>query len=101
MPEHGNYRKLLAQVDTPQELLELVTKPGYRELDQWEAFLHARLCLHADIHIHADGLSDEDVRIAMLTPAPDIAARLQELVAQYGPRLCVLPQGPMTVPYLK
>ena len=46
-------------------------------------------------------LSDEQVRMGMLTPCRDIEATLRELVARYGPRLCVLPEGPMTIPYLK
>ena len=101
IPEHGNYKNLLAGAGSPQELLDQVMAPGYREMDQWQAFLHARLCLHADIHIYAEGLSDEQIRLGMLTPSRDIEATLRELVARYGPRLCVLPEGPMTIPYLK
>ena len=100
IPAHGNYRDLLYGAESPQALWDQVTAPGFRTLDQWEAFLHARLCLHADIHIFAAGLTDEQVRRAMLTPCHDIAACLRALVRQYGPRLCVLPQGPMTIPYL-
>ena len=101
IPEHGNYKNLLAGANSPQELLDQVMAPGYREMDQWQAFLHARLCLHADIHIYAEGLSDEQIRLGMLTPSRDIEATLRDLVARYGPRLCVLPEGPMTIPYLK
>jgi hypothetical protein len=79
----------------------MVTSPGFRTLDQWEAFLHARLCLHADIHIYADGLRDDEIRTAMLVPCRDIEATLYGLSARYGRRLCVLPQGPMTIPYLR
>jgi nickel-dependent lactate racemase len=100
IPEHGNYKSLLLGSASPRELWDRVTAPGFRKLDQWEAFLHARLCLHADIHIYADGLSDEQIRLAMLTPCHSIETTLQDLVARYGPRLCVLPQGPMTIPYL-
>ena len=100
IPEHGNYKSLLLGSASPQELWDRVTTPGFRKLDQWEAFLHARLCLHADIHIYADGLSDEQIKLAMLTPCRDIGKTLKDLVARYGPRLCVLPQGPMTIPYL-
>jgi nickel-dependent lactate racemase len=101
VPEHGNYKSMLAGASSPQELWDQVTTPGLRVLDQWESFLHARLCLHADIHIYADGLSDEDIYTAMLTPCRDIEATLDTLIARYGPRLCVLPEGPMTVPYLR
>jgi nickel-dependent lactate racemase len=101
VPEHGNYKALLQEAASPQALWDRVTAPGFRALDQWEAFLHARLCLHADICIYADGLSDEDIRMAMLTPCRDIEATLCQLLERYGPRLCVLPQGPMTIPYLR
>ncbi len=101
IPSHGNYRKLLWEASSPQDLWDRVTAPDFRALDQWEAFLHARLCLHAHIHIYADGLSDEQIRHAMLTPCRDIESTLEELLGHYGPRLCVLPQGPMTIPYLR
>jgi lactate racemase len=101
IPAHGNYKQLLWETSSPQELWDLVTAPDFRALDQWEAFLHARLCLHADIHIYTDGLSDEQIRQAMLTPCRDIESTLEKLLEHYGPRLCVLPQGPMTIPYLR
>jgi nickel-dependent lactate racemase len=101
IPSHGNYKKLLWEASSPQELWDRVTAPDFRAIDQWEAFLHARLCLHADIHIYADGLSDEQIHRAMLSPCRDIEAALEELIGRYGPRLCVLPQGPMTIPYLR
>jgi nickel-dependent lactate racemase len=101
IPEHGNYKALLAGASSPQELLDQVMAPGYREMDQWQAFLHARLCLHADVYIYADGLSDEQIQLGMLRPCRDIDATLRELVTRYGPRLCVLPEGPMTIPYLR
>lgn len=101
IPEHGNYKALLAGADSPQQLLDQVLAPGFREMDQWQAFLHARLCLHADVHIYAEGLTDEQIQLGMLTPCRDIETTLQELVARHGPRLCVLPEGPMTIPYLK
>jgi nickel-dependent lactate racemase len=100
IPDHGNYKKLLWEASSPQQLWDQVTAPDFRALDQWEAFLHARLCLHADIHIYAEGLSDEQIQHAMLTPCRHIEATLDRLIADYGPRLCVLPQGPMTIPYL-
>ena len=100
VPQHGNYRPLLEGASSPQALWDQVTDPNFRALDQWEAFLHARLCLHADIHIYAEGLSDAQIETAMLHPCRDIEATLHQLVARYGPRLCVLPEGPMTIPYL-
>lgn len=100
VPEHGNYRSLLEGAASAQALWDQVTDTNFRALDQWEAFLHARLCLHADIYIYAEGLTDADIDMAMLYPCRDIEATLHRLIARYGPRLCVLPEGPMTIPYL-
>ena len=99
VPEHGNYRSLLSAASSTQELFDQAVAPGVRTLDQWEAFIHARLCLHADIHIYAEGLSDDDIRMALMSPCRDVEVTLRELIARHGPRLCVLPEGPMSVPY--
>jgi nickel-dependent lactate racemase len=101
IPDFGNYKTFLSEADSPQALLDRVLAPGFRMHDQWEAFLHAKLCLHADVYVYADGLSDDDIRMSMMTPCHDIKLALQDLTARYGPRLCVLPDGPMTVPYLE
>ena len=38
-----------------------------------------------------------------LEPIEDIESAVTSLLAKYGPdsRICVLPQGPQTIPYLK
>jgi hypothetical protein len=47
-------------------------------------------------------LPDEIIRAAHLTPCHDISAAVNERLAQLGPeaRVAVLPQGPLTIPYL-
>ncbi|MBN1934644.1 MAG: nickel-dependent lactate racemase [Anaerolineae bacterium] len=106
VPEFGNYKQFLQEAASPQAMLDRVLSPGFRMHDQWEAFLHAKLCLHADIYVYANGLSDDDIRMAMMTPSRDIEATLDKLIQTYGPRssaprLCVMPEGPMTIPYVK
>lgn len=100
VPEFGNYKKLLQEAASPQALLDRVLAPGFRMHDQWEAFLHAKLCLHADIYVYADGLSDDDIHLSMMRPSRNIESTLNDLIARYGPRLCILPEGPMTIPYV-
>ncbi len=101
VPEFGNYKTFLQEATSPQALLDRVLAPGFRMHDQWEAFLHAKLCLHADVYVYAGGLSDDDIRMAMMTPCRNIEAALPALLAEYGPRLCVLPEGPMTIPFVR
>jgi len=100
IPDHGEYKRLLFEAPSPRALLDRVLAPGFRLHDQWEAQLHAKLCLHAEIHLHSDHLSDEDIRRSHLVPCRDIEATLARLLDQYGPgaTVVVLPDGPMTIP---
>jgi hypothetical protein len=47
-------------------------------------------------------LPEDAVRAAHLTPCPDIAAEVNRRLDSLGPeaRVAVLPQGPLTIPYL-
>jgi hypothetical protein len=47
-------------------------------------------------------LPDEIIRAAHLTPCHDIDAAVKEKLDVLGPeaRVAVLPQGPLTIPYL-
>jgi hypothetical protein len=47
-------------------------------------------------------LSDEQIRQALLRPCHEIEDTLAELLERYGPEatVCVLPEGPQTVPYV-
>ena len=75
---------------------------GAMQVADAEGYFHFEMPSgHYGIHIYADGLSDEDIRMAMLTPCRDIEETLRALIARYGPRLCVLPEGPMVIPYLE
>ena len=102
IPEHGEYANLLRAADSPQALLARLESPGFACMDQWEAHIQALIQLRAEVHIYSDGLSDEQVREALLTPCHKIEDTLAELLARHGPgaTLCVLPEGPQTVPYV-
>lgn len=100
IPDHGNYKELLWTAGSPQALLERIAQPGFFRQDQWEAQIQALIQLKADVYLYSDGLSDEEIRRAWLTPCRDIAATVPELCAHYGPRVGVLPEGPQTVSYV-
>jgi nickel-dependent lactate racemase len=102
IPEHGEYANLLREAESPQALLARITSPGFSCHDQWEAQLQALIQLRADVYVYSDGLSDEQIREALLTPCRRIEDTLAELLDRYGPdaTICVLPEGPQTVPYV-
>jgi hypothetical protein len=54
------------------------------------------------VRVHASGLTDQELSAAHLEPAPDVAAAVDEALSAAGrdARVCVLPEGPQTIPYL-
>jgi hypothetical protein len=53
--------------------------------------------------MHTSYLSDDELAEAHLSQTDDIAATVAEAVEKAGPgaRVCVLPEGPQTIPYVK
>jgi nickel-dependent lactate racemase len=100
-PHHGNFRKLLFDHATPRALLDTITAPGFSMYDQWEAQLLAIIALKARVGLYSD-LDPDEVRRAHLEAVSDVNARLREEIARRGKDvpIAVLPEGPMTIPYL-
>jgi nickel-dependent lactate racemase len=83
--------------------LQLLQQPGFHKQDQWQVQIQAQIQLKADIYVHSANLSDHQIREALLIPASDLEATLSGLVARYGreARICILPEGPQTIPFLR
>ena len=103
LPDHGRYAELLARGGSPQGVLDLLAQPGFGAQDQWQVQVQAMIQLHADVFVYSDGLSDEQIRRALFAPSHDVGATVAQLKDAVGKdaRICVLPEGPQTVAYLK
>ncbi len=101
-PEHGEYRRLLASAPTPAALRERIERGRATVPDQWQAQVQVRVQEAARVAVHADGLSDDELREAFFEPAPDVAAMVLDELGRRGPEAtcCVLPEGPVTIPYV-
>ncbi|MCS7061684.1 MAG: nickel-dependent lactate racemase [Anaerolineae bacterium] len=102
IPDHGLYGRLLRESSSPQELLERILSFPQPVQDQWEAHIQALVQLKADVYLRSDGLSDDQIRAALLKPCSRIEDTLIELRKRYGTNatLCILPEGPQTVAYV-
>jgi nickel-dependent lactate racemase len=102
LPGHGRYAALLAEAGSPWAVLEMIARPGFSEHDQWQVQIQAQIQQRAEVYVYSDGLSEAQLRGALFRPCQDIAGTVAELKARYGPaaRVCVMPEGPQTVPYL-
>jgi nickel-dependent lactate racemase len=99
-PGHGNFKRLLFEHATPRALLDTITAPGFSVYDQWEAQLLAIIALRARVGLKSE-LPAEDVRRAYLEPVEDLGARIAaELRARGDVPVAVLPEGPMTIPFV-
>ena len=99
-PAGSPHDRLLRSVANGEDLLARLAQPGFVQAEQWQSQIQALIQRRAEIHIHST-LPDETIRAAHLLPCRDIAAFLAEKrAANPGARIAVLPQGPLTIPYL-
>jgi nickel-dependent lactate racemase len=92
---------LLRSGNSPEEILALLATPGFVRPEQWQAQIQALIQRRARVLVHSR-LPDDVIRACHLTPCPDIAAAVRSELERHGPqaRVAVLPQGPLTIPYL-
>jgi nickel-dependent lactate racemase len=100
-PAHGNFRRLLFEHDSPRALLDSILAPGSSLFDQWEAQLLAMIQLQAHVALFSE-IDGGEVRRAHLEPIADVTQRVRDELARRGgdAAVAVLPEGPMTIPYL-
>ncbi|MBM3832308.1 MAG: nickel-dependent lactate racemase [Verrucomicrobia bacterium] len=101
VPANSPLDQLLRSASSPEEILAMLSTPGFVRPEQWQAQIQALIQRKAQVLVYSS-LPDEIVRAAHLTPCHDISAAVQERLQQLGPtaRVAVLPQGPLTIPYL-
>ncbi len=101
-PDHGSFREVLASQPSPERLLAAIAARPQTVPDQWQVQVLARVLTQARVGVHSATLSDEDLRSAHCFSVPDVALAVEEELAAAGPdaRVCVLPEGPQTIPFL-
>jgi nickel-dependent lactate racemase len=102
VPDHGEYRQLLQAVSSPQELLAMVESPGFLRQDQWQVQIQAQVELMADVYVKSSHLDRETIEQALLRSCSSVEETVDSLLQKFGPgaTICVLPEGPMTIPYV-
>jgi nickel-dependent lactate racemase len=101
VPAGSPLDQLLRSASSPEEILTLLATPGFIRPEQWQAQIQALIQRKAKVLVYSS-LPDEIIRAAHLTPCHDITAAVNEELQRFGPeaRVAVLPQGPLTIPYL-
>ena len=100
-PEHGHFRQMLERHESPRSMLETIRQPGFSCRDQWQVQIFAEILEHCRVGLYSE-LEPAAVRRAHLRPLPDLSAGLREALKELGSAgpVAVLPEGPLTIPYL-
>jgi nickel-dependent lactate racemase len=101
-PSHGSYREELTAAASPAALLESIAARTTTVPDQWQIQIQAAIQARSRVIVHTSYLSDAELGEAHLEQTPDVEATVRQLLDDGGPdaRVCVLPYGPLTVPYV-
>ncbi len=99
LPAGSPHDRLLRSVPDGEGLLARLAEPGFAWPEQWQGQIQALIQRRAEVQVHSS-LDDETIKAAHLVPCQDIAAAVRERLKP-GMRIAVLPQGPLTIPYVK
>jgi nickel-dependent lactate racemase len=101
-PEHGSYREELTAAASPAALLDAIAARTQTVPDQWQIQIQAAIQARSRVIVHTSYLSDAELAEAHLEQTADVEATVRRLLDDAGAdaRVCVLPFGPLTVPYL-
>jgi len=101
VPAGSALDRFLRETRSPGEVLTLLSTPGFVRPEQWQAHIQSLIQKRARVLVYSS-LSDETLAAAHLEPCRDIGALVREELQRRGPasRVAVLPQGPLTIPYL-
>jgi len=102
MPHNSHYERLLNYSPSFEEVFKFILDPGREEPEQWQVIVQMVIQRRAEVLVHSQ-LPDAKVLGAKMLPCHDIAAAVRGRVGRRGPetRVAVLPQGPLTIPYVR
>jgi nickel-dependent lactate racemase len=103
IPDNTDFARMLDAADNIDDLYEYVRKNEKDFQDTWQVFYEVLIQRWANVSLYTDKLDDDTVRRALFNPVRDPGASIREILAKYGrdARICVLPEGPLTIPYIK
>ena len=103
IPSGSDYEKILTSAGSVDEMMDFIKKHESSYKDTWQVYFQAMIQEKAEVYLYSK-LDVSTVERTLLKPAgEDLNQLLLNLIDKYGPgtRICVLPEGPQTIPYLR
>lgn len=102
VPSGSPFERLLHRMTDPKTWLARLMSANQVEPEQWQVQILAQIqqCAHVALY---STLPAEVVRACHLEPCTDVSEWVRRELSRHGPnaRAAVLPQGPLTIPYLR
>jgi nickel-dependent lactate racemase len=101
-PDHGSYQEVLSSAPSPEALLAEISGRPKTVPDQWQVQVQAKIQTRARVVVHSGYLGRDQLAAAHLGYTDDVATTVRDALGAAGPEagLCVLPEGPQTIPYV-
>ena len=101
IPAGSDYETILKSVENVGALMDFIREHEDELQDTWQVYFQTMVQMKADVYLFSK-LDHETVKSVHLQPVENLNQLVLELVEKYGPetRICVLPEGPHTIPYL-
>jgi lactate racemase len=103
IPVNSDYEKILQSVSSVGELMEFIKSREHELKDTWQIFFQALIQQKASVYLFSDKLDNKTISKALLNPVNNISELTETLVDKTGPDtdICIMPEGPHTIPYIK
>jgi nickel-dependent lactate racemase len=100
-PDHGSFKSFLFSHPSASAMLDTINAAKTPIEDQWQVQLLALILVRARVGVFSR-IAPDEIRRAHLEPVADLAARVADELKRLGrdSPIAVLPEGPMTIPYL-
>jgi nickel-dependent lactate racemase len=100
LPEDGPYARLLREAPSIDTAARRIVEADRTIPDGWQVQVQARVQARARVLLRSE-LPAATARRAHLEPIDDVGAALRDILRRRpDTRVCVLPEGPQTIPYL-
>ncbi|MEN8227073.1 MAG: nickel-dependent lactate racemase [Bacteroidota bacterium] len=101
IPSGSDFEKILISAGSVPALMDFVRKNEAVYQDTWQVYFQAMIQEKTTVYLYST-LDDTTVERALLKPAGNLDQLLLKLIQHHGKesRICVLPEGPLTIPYL-
>jgi nickel-dependent lactate racemase len=103
IPSGSDYEKILLSVGSTGELMRYINENEGSLKDTWQIYFQALIQQKAHVYLYSDKLDHATIEKTLLVPVTDIAGLTEGLLRKTGPGtdICVLPEGPQTIPYFR